>query len=72
MTPLMLACHRGDQPIVQLLLERKADKNITNHLGKKAVDYAKTDGECVVLFNPLLPCHGCANQTLLAIKGLLA
>jgi hypothetical protein len=28
---------------VKLLLEKKADKSIANHLGKRAVDYAKTD-----------------------------
>ena len=43
MTALMLACHRGDMPIIQLLLDKGADKNLSNHLGKRAVDYAKTD-----------------------------
>ena len=43
MTALMLAAHRGDQALVQLLLDKKADKGITNHLGHKALDYAKTD-----------------------------
>lgn len=54
MTALMLACHRGDTPIVQLLVDRRADKNAQNHLGRKAVDYAKTDGECTFVSSSLI------------------
>ncbi len=43
MTALMLATHRGDLPLVQLLLEKKADKNKVNHLGRRARDYAKDE-----------------------------
>ena len=39
----MLAAHRGDQAVVQLLLDKKASKTVENHLGRKAVDYAKED-----------------------------
>merc|ERR1711916_309917 len=43
MTALMLAAHRGDQAVVQLLLDKKASKTVENHLRRKAVDYAKED-----------------------------
>jgi hypothetical protein len=43
MTALMLAAHRNDLALVQLLLEKKADKAVTNHLGRRAADYAKDD-----------------------------
>merc|ERR1711991_537825 len=43
MTALMLAAHRGDQAVVQLLLDKKVSKTVEIHLGRKAVDYAKED-----------------------------
>ena len=43
MTPLMLAAHRNDLPLVQLLLDKKASKTQVNHLGRRARDYAKDD-----------------------------
>ncbi len=46
MTPLMMAAHRGDVAIVTLLLDKKADKNITNHLGKKAVRDVRAFAVC--------------------------
>jgi ankyrin repeat protein len=43
MTPLMLATHRNDLALVQLLVDKKADKSRKNHLGKSAADYAKDE-----------------------------
>lgn len=43
MTPLMLAVHRNDAALVKLLLDKGADKRITNHLGYTALNYAKDD-----------------------------
>ena len=43
MTALMLAAHRQDLPICQMLVDKKANKSVTNHLGRTAADYAKED-----------------------------
>lgn len=39
-TPLMWACVRGKIPEVRVLLEHRADVDITNAMGKKAIDLA--------------------------------
>ncbi len=43
MSALMLAAHRGDLALVQLLLDKKASKSVANHLGRRARDYAKDE-----------------------------
>ncbi|KAG2392131.1 hypothetical protein C9374_012383 [Naegleria lovaniensis] len=40
-TPLHEATYRGQLNLVRLLLKNGADKNVTDHVGEKAIDYAK-------------------------------
>lgn len=53
-TPLIFAVQRRDMPMVRLLMQNRADPNLTDHVaGNSAIDYARQDSRATAILRVL-------------------